>query len=1796
MVPAIFIKLDALPLTSNGKVDRKALPKPESHHIPRSDYEAPVTETEVALAQIWQNLLNIGSVSRNDNFFSLGGHSLLAIRLMSLIQQTLECSLSLKDLFENPVIKDLSVVLDGAERVSDAPMLLADRSQRLPLSWAQQRLWFITQLDGGNAAYHILDSIPLNGELSADALEKALDTIVTRHEALRTVFREVDGHVWQEIIDADASKFHFEYRDLRRVDDRESALEIESSEVKEVPFDLTTGPLIRGRLVQLADREHVLLLTMHHIVSDAWSMGVFMNEFNTLYDAYCLGKSNPLPPLTIQYADYAVWQRTQLKTELLAQQSSYWQDHLAGVPLLLDLPYDHKRPTTPSFRGGVVGVELDSTVTEQVRALALSEGMTMHMVLHAVWTIMLSRLSGQEQIVVGTPVANRQRRETENLIGFFVNNIAMCVDLRNPESSTGDCNQKLSGKELLSHVKSVILTGYANQDVPFEQVVELVQPERSLSYNPLFQVMFDLDHDEEQGDLVSSGLSSNTEGSEFNGVEQESDAVAQLDLALSLTETQGRIEGSLEYALDLFNDETIKRWSGYFCRLVAEFVANLDTPINELAMLPNSECQHLLIDLNQTRSDFAEIDPTHTLFERQAAAAPDAIAVAFEDQSISYESLNQRANQLAHHLINNGVKPDTLVGLCCERSIEMVVGLLGILKAGGAYVPLDPSYPEARLAYQIEDAGLAVIVTQEKIVKAGVLKVMKMPIETVCLDHKNTLELLQGCSNHNPKPKDLGLNSRHLAYVIYTSGTTGNPKGVMIEHRSLNNLINDHKKTLQVSTSSRVLQFASIAFDVATCEFFMALAQGGVLVMLNKDEVKSADAVTTTVRRHKITHAFIPPALLSALDIKQYRDVKTLVVGGEPCPEKVAALWSHGRNFINAYGPSEVTICSTTAAYDSTVTRLHIGKPNENTQVYICDQNGKLVPHGVPGELLIAGVGLARGYLNKPELTAEKFVANPFYDNNDMSSSKLLYKTGDLVRWLPEGNIDFIGRIDTQVKLRGHRIELGEVEAQLLSLEKVRDAVVILDTETNSVNNREDRLAAYYTSNNGDDIKEDVLRRLLSVSLPEYMVPAIYIRLDVLPISASGKVDRKVLPKPEEHNIVPTEYEAPEGNAEKTLVSLCEEILGVTRVSRNDNFFAIGGTSITAIKLVAQLKKRGYILEFKSVFTHKKIKGVATSMEIDSRQTIESIDQGIIENPVRLNESTALDATPLFLLHEASGELFYYSPLAKELESYFQVYGLALIGTSINIKNLNLRTLASQYIESIKKVQAQGPYRLAGWSVGGQVACEVAYQLIGEGEEVEFLGMLDSGRQYKYVETPIELLMKTIDDVEKLNGNIGFCDPKHRYGDNEGNTEFAEANFGAKVNVLPLFEAVKDLNRTPVFDKHDVKQISASRELAPIIHSLRDARGMSNDDVFEKLNTNHFLTPELEKYCVPYLPIDVSLFYTEENDDNVDDWQLGQGDRLTTCLVDGDHRSMMSAPHVSDLAMKIHDRLDHLGSSDDQTRVSRSRSTKEASDGLFFVPGIFGVPSTSSAFSASLKTNRDASIIELDAPGLDFSTVPSATIERYVEDFLLQIQSYNFQQPIRLIGHGFGAWIVYQLALALERNGMDLGAVIMISPQNPISKDCIPKYATRSDGILSFLRKLEQLYSLNSYVKRSDLLVLTEDQQINLIREKIATIKELSPFHSFAGARQLINLFLHNSRLTFSPESQLNCRCVLVKCSEKIGAENDGDPSTYAWEDHFSNFDVMTLNENEMTVLHSTHVGEIVQALFDINEDKKKQN
>ena len=1162
MVPAAYVSLESMPLTVNGKVDRKALPVPDDMAYSRSVYEAPQGEVEQTLARIWSELLKVERVGRHDNFFELGGHSLLAVRVLSRVRAELQAELSLSALFAHPVLKDCAVLLAGKPGSVLPAITAVDRTGPLPLSYAQQRMWFLSQLDGVSEAYHLPQSLRIDGELDRVALRRALDRLIVRHESLRTTFAKVDGTPVQCIGDAQSSRFALVEHDLRGHASAFEELHVLSAQESQSAFDLQAGPLIRGRLIQIERDVHVLLLTMHHIVSDGWSMGVFVREVNALYESYRVGGDDPLAPPPVQYADYAVWQRSLLSGEVLAEQSAYWKEQLLGAPPMLELRTDHVRPLQQNHTGDRVLVELDAQLTAQLKSLSRRHGTTLFMTLLAGWGALLSRLSGQDDVVIGTPVANRRRAELEDLIGFFVNTLAVRLDY----------SGRPTVSQVLDRVKRRSLQAQEHQDMPFEQVVELVNPPRSLSHSPVFQVTFAWQNNE-QSALDLGGLQVTRLGVGY--------PVAKFDLTLELTESDGCIRGSLQYATSLFERETVQRYVAYLSRLFAEMVVADDEDITRIAVMSPAERHQVLVEWNATEAAYPSDRCIHELFEEQVARTPDAVGLVYEDVEVSYGELNARANRLAHYLRSLGVAPGARVVLCVERSVAMVVGVLAVLKAGGAYVPLDPSYPLDRLRYMLADSAPVAALTHDvalgsvqEVLREGVAAVVDIEADAARWSAAVADDLGQG----EVRPDD-------LAYVIYTSGSTGEPKGVLVEHRGVANRLHWMQSSFDLRPGEPVLQKAAFSFDASVWEMFWPLVCGGKLVLAHPEGQKDPAYLTRLIRSEQFANIHFVPSMLQVFledeNVPGCTSLRRVFCGGE---QLHASLIRRLRERLpsvdvyNFYGPTEATVTAMTFAcpQGDLPENVPIGRPMANVRTYILDELLEPVPVGVAGELHIGGVQVARGYFNRPELTAERFVASPFV------AGDRLYKTGDVARSLSDGTIEYLGRNDFQVKIRGFRIELGEIESRLSEHELVGEVAVVAREDVSG----EKRLVAYYVVA-GDAVAIDAeqLRLHLQSTLPEYMVPAAYVALDSLPLTANGKVDRKGLPAPDDTAYSRTEYEAPQGDVEQTLARIWSEALGVERIGRHDNFFALGGHSLLIVRVIDRMRAAGLHADVRTLFT-----------------------------------------------------------------------------------------------------------------------------------------------------------------------------------------------------------------------------------------------------------------------------------------------------------------------------------------------------------------------------------------------------------------------------------------------------------------------------------------------------------------------------------------------------------------------------------------------------------------------------------
>jgi amino acid adenylation domain-containing protein len=1313
MVPAAYVQLDTLPLTPNGKLDRKALPAPTGADYIVRGYEAPIGQIERTVALIWAELLKVERVGRNDNFFDLGGYSLLAVQAVSRLRRGLGVEAPIERVFALPVLADFAGSLQSAVASELPPIQPVVRTGRLALSFAQQRLWFLAQMKGGSLAYHIPMALRLIGQLDAAALRQALDRIVARHEALRTTFVQVGVEPPEQRLNAVDCGFSLIELDLRGQADSVAELTQWLEREARDEFDFVQGPLLRGRLLRLADHESVLLLTQHHIISDGWSIGVLLNELQVLYTAFLQGDADPLPPLPVQYIDYAAWERQWLDANRLAEQAAYWKSALVGAPMLLELPTDYPRPAQQNNRGSQISVVLDAELTAQLKALSVRHGVTLFVTLLTGWGLLLARLSGQDEVVIGTPTANRGCEEIERLIGFFVNTLALRIDVSDAPSVA----------ELLDRVKSQVLEALAHQDMPFEQVVEIIQPPRSLAYAPLFQVMFAWQNTP-QCELELPGLCVSTVDSLHR--------TAKFDLVLSLEDAGVNIVGGLEYASALFEPATVQRYLGYWISLLKAMISDDRQTVGQLPLLSKAERQTVLYDWNATATDYPKHLCVHELFEAQAAKTPHSIAVEHGEQQLSYGELNAQANRLAHYLRQLGVAPDVRVGICVERSLNLIIGLLAILKAGGAYVPLDVGYPAERLKRILANSAPIAILTQTSTAERLSAVIEHLP----CINLSANATLWASQSGVNLTRGETGQTSEQLAYIIYTSGSTGIPKGVMVPHRAIGRLVLNNGY-LQIEVNDSVALAANPAFDACTFEVWAPLLNGGRIVVIDESAVLEAERFNEILKRYQISILWLTVGLFNQYVVRSavdFRRLRYLLVGGDKLdPRSIAKVLRHAppQHLLNGYGPTETTTFATT--YEITDCKdenssIPIGRPIANTTVYILDRYVQPVPIGVRGELYIGGDGVALGYLNDPALTAERFLIDPF----SQQPHARMYKTGDMGRWLADGNIEFLGRNDYQVKIRGFRIELGEIETALAQHPAVYEAVVLAREE-----NGDKRLVAYYCAE--VELGAGVLRAHLGASLPDYMVPAAYVFLDTLPLTPNGKLDRKALPAPTNTAYALQDFLAPQNDTEETLAVIWAEQLEIENIGRHDNFFDLGGHSLSAIMLLAQINRVFQVnLPLVTIFNAPTVAQIAELLLVKEKPiTWFSLF------PIQKTGSKPI----LFWIDYTARE---NHELVKQLDADQPVYGLRYgIGSSPG-QRMTLPPMeewAAHYIKEIKSLQPKGPYFLIGHCYGGILAYEIAQQLIESGERVGELFLVDAPPRSAQKRLPMWTILENLNEI-----------------------------------------------------------------------------------------------------------------------------------------------------------------------------------------------------------------------------------------------------------------------------------------------------------------------------------------------------------------------------------------------------------------------------------------------------------------
>lgn len=1300
MIPSSFTELEALPKTPNGKVDRQALRVALDSRASKvdvtADYVAPRTAAEQLLAHIWGEILHVKDVGIHDNFFELGGHSLLATQLVSRVQSLFQVRLPLRRVFDTPTIATLADVIGDASAttrpIRDETARVIKRVPRgepLPLSFAQERMWVLYQMAPDAAAYNIPASVRLHGPLNTSALRGAVQQVVARHEALRTTFVKVEGRARQVIHD----RLEPEWRetDLRLLarDQREAqASELAMAEARR-PFDLARGPLVRVLLMDLGEEDHVLMVTTHHIISDQWSYGIIARELVACYNAACEGRPVVLKPeLAIQYADFAQWQRQWLTGPVQREQMAYWTSKLANLPVM-SLPGDRPRPPVHSFKGDHVSIDLPWALINRLKQLSVREGVTLYMLFLAGFFALIHRLTQQRDIVIGTPIANRHWLAIEDLIGTFVNTLVLRADV-SPETTFHD---------LLAKIRDLSLEAYAHQDMPFEKLVEELRPDRSHGVLPLVQILFNF----------ANTPFARTEFVHLSWTPYEvSRGAAQLDLGLSIDPLASR-KAYLEFNSDLFDRATVERWLMHYRQFMEAIAQEPHRAIGRLPVLTSQQRRRMLQEWNATDAHYPNQQCVAQLFEEQASRTPDAVALVVQGLEFSYAELNRRANRLAHWLREQGVGPDVVVPVCLERSADLVVSLLAVMKAGGAYLPLVPGLPARRLAAMLE-ASLGLVLITESPLLAGL---PQHQLQVLCVD-RDAVALAERPAE-NPAPV---AEPRHLAYVLFTSGSTGQPKGVEIEQGALVNFLESMRREPGLTRRDTLLAITPLSFDIAGLELYLPLIAGARIILATRKESTDGEWLARELDRGAVTVMQATPAtwrMVIASGWRGGRGVKVLC-GGEAMPKELAQeLVARAGSVWNVYGPTETTIWSTLERVRSVDRTVPIGKPIANTRVYVLDPQREPVPVGIPGELYIGGAGLARGYRGAPTLTQERFVPSPFREG------ERLYRTGDQVKWLPDGRMDYIGRIDYQVKLRGFRIELGEIESVLAQDASVKQAVVVVREDVPG----DKRLVAYVTAQEGMICDPPHLRRSLRETVPDYMVPAAIVLLSSFPLTPNGKVDRAALPVPDvESHQDDVQVIPPRNRIELQLAAIWEQVLGVTHVSVKDNFFDLGGYSLLALRIFSAIERTfGKRLPMAVLFQAPTIEQLADLLA----------DEGCT---VRWHSLVAIQPegtqTPFFAVPGVGGNVLVFARLAKLLGEDRPFYGLQARGLDGREKPfMRVEEMAAHYITEIRSVQPHGPYLIGGTCTGGLTAYEIAQQLRAQGEQV-VLAIMESWHPRSY--------------------------------------------------------------------------------------------------------------------------------------------------------------------------------------------------------------------------------------------------------------------------------------------------------------------------------------------------------------------------------------------------------------------------------------------------------------------------------
>ncbi|SEE15321.1 AMP-binding enzyme C-terminal domain-containing protein [Tenacibaculum sp. MAR_2010_89] len=1427
MVPTTWVSLEKMPLTSNGKIDKKSLEKIELSGISQQEYVAPRNKIEVKLVKIWEELLEIDKIGIHNNFFELGGHSLLATRLVSMIRSELKLEVKIKAIFEHTTIANLSIHLAESSKTLLPALVVQEKTNDIPLSFSQERLWFLDQLQG-SAEYHIPIVLRLKGKLSIENIEKSLKTVIERHEVLRAVIYAKEGVGYQQFLESE------KWNLITHLLDEKNEEEVITSFLEE-PFNLSEDFMLRACLYNLGDNNYVLACVIHHIASDGWSQGVLVSEFMSTYKILQIKEEPVLPKLKIQYSDYALWERKYIEGEILDTQLSYWGNKLKDITPLI-LPTDYIRPSIQSKEGTAIQYQLDKDLTKALVDFSKKEDVTLFMTLLAGFKVLLSRYSGQEDICIGTTIANRTQSDVEDMIGFFANTLALRTDLKGALTFT----------EILSRVKETTLEGYEHQQTPFEKVVDRVVDDRDMSMSPIFQVLFTLQNTPEEKEEIE------LEGITFSPYEYEANT-SQFDLNLTIEENELGLSLDMEYCTDLFKEETINRFLLHYQELLKNIITGADQEVNKLSFLTKEEEHQLLHIFNDTHVNYP-LDKTFVeLFEEQVQKAPNSIAVSFGEKKITYKELDQETNQLGYYLESIGVKENDLVGICLDRSENMLIGILGILKAKGAYVPMKPDFPEARIEHIFEDAQCNVILVDEK--GKDAVGELSNKINMVMLSESDKIYQSQ------PQvPLKVKSKPSSLGYVIYTSGSTGKPKGAMITQQGMLNHLLLMIDELEMDATSVVAFTAPFTFDISVWQMLSGLLCGGKIEVYSERQISDPFILQESLYNENVSILQLVPSyvseLLNANSEKKLEKLKYFLVTGEAVQYSLLSKWFEyypSVAVVNAYGPAE-------AADDVSLHIMRelpsegivsIGKPVANMQLYIVDTSSNLCALGVVGEIWVGGIGVGQGYINDKERTVKSFIENPF-----IKSESKVYKTGDLGRWLPDGTIEFLGRQDDQIKIRGYRIELGEIE-NILSQEPTVNSCCVIAKPDSLGNNR---LVSYVvTEGNFDRLS---IQNYLKTKLPDYMVPQVWVNLNEMPLTKNGKIDKKELPEPIVSSASAIDDEGPRNEIEEKLIVIWQELLEVEKVGINDSFFELGGHSILAIQMVVRMNDVlpreitiAHIFEYPSIASLREY--YATDVEFKKDVLVALQKEGTMK--------------PIFCAPPAGGDSMGYSKLSKQLGNEQPLYGFQCPGLDGKTPYIEtVEELATLFINEMQSVDSEGPYRLAGYSFGGDIIYEMMQQLYRNGFEVEELFVFEAVAP-DFIEED-ELDDKAFNQVahflvEEING---------------------------------LFDTNIEVDSKMLRGKTKEEQLEIVFDLAkesPNLEAIEEQmRGRVN--VFIANNLSNYIPKDIEKRDVP-----VYVFKTiEEGIEGELGWQKFMDREVTVFSVPGDHGTMLEEPHVQSIA------------------------------------------------------------------------------------------------------------------------------------------------------------------------------------------------------------------------------------------------------------------------------------------------------